>query len=378
MKKEIRKMNASGAGKVIHVASSHKIGLAAQETELAIAYKALNYFELLVVTSENEQFEGCFRSLTESGVKNTVIRGFDEHREFFRLMRVFAKHCNVFQPQVVTLNTNWQLLIVGVARFFCKKKFKIIYTIHGFRNNKIIKSYFAQILIGTLLYLLADVINAPTSYVAKKFRLLKRKIISIPLGENPIFFEKSRSIQFGSNLCIIFPAQFKEGKNHDLLIHAIHDYIEQTGDKNIVLYLPGSGDLLPASQQLARALNISNSVVFPGRMNRLDVLDLYNQCQVAIVPSNSETFGHCIAEPLVLQRILITRRVGIAIDVVRHGENGFFFETKEDLVNCLKEIKKMNFEQLARISNNAKEAGEKFNWKNISARHYHEIFKNYF
>jgi hypothetical protein len=38
----------------------------------------------------------------------------------------------------------------------------------------------------------------------------------------------------------------------------------------------------------------------------------------------------------------------------------------------------MNFEQLARISNNAKEAGEKFNWKNISARHYHEIFKNYF
>lgn len=378
MTKGNRRMNASSAGKVIHLASSHKMGLTAQETELAIAYRKLDYFDLLVVTGENEQFEGCFTKLLDRKVKNTVIQGFDEHSDFFRLVREFVKQCNAFQPDVVTLNTNWQLLIAGVARIFCKTKFKIVYTIHGFRHNEGNKSHFARILIGTLLYLFADKINAPTNYVAEKFRVFKNKLVSIPLGEDRIFFDESRPIQFDQKLGIVFPAQFRKGKNHELLIVALCKYIEQTGDKNITLYLPGSGSLRPSAQQLAIDLGISDSVDFPGQLSREEVLKLYCKCQIAIVPTNSETFGHCIAEPLVLQRILITRHVGVAIDVVNHGENGFFFESAEDLVTCLKEIRRLSFEKLMRISRNAKKTGEMFRWENIANRHYNEIFKNYF
>jgi glycosyltransferase involved in cell wall biosynthesis len=228
-----------------------------------------------------------------------------------------------------------------------------------------------------LLFLFSDKINSPTSYTAKKFGVLKNKMITIPLGEDPLFFNKSKPIQLNSKLGIIFPGQFRTGKNQDLLIYATHDYMEQTGDKNIVLYLPGSGDLLPIAEKLAKNLGISDSVVFPGQLSREEVLDLYNKCQIAVVPTNSETFGHCIAEPLVLQRILITRRVGVAIDVVKHGENGFFFESREDLVNLLKEIRKMNFEVLTEISKKAKETGEIFRWESIAMRHYHEIFKRF-
>jgi glycosyltransferase involved in cell wall biosynthesis len=371
-------MNASGAGKVIQIASSHKMGLTAQETELAIAYRKLNYFNLLVVTGENEQFKGCFTKLSDNKVKNTVINGFDEHHEFFRLVREFVKQCDTFQPQVVTLNTNWQLLIVGVARIICKTKFKIIYTIHGFRHNEKIKTYFARFLIGMLLYLFADKVNAPTNYVAKKFFTLKSKIFSIPLGEDQLFFERSMPIKFDSELRLIFAGQFREGKNQDMLILALCDYMKQTGDKNIVLYLPGSGSLFPAAQQLAKDYEIEDVVIFPGQLSREEILDLYNKCQIAVAPTNSETFGHCIAEPLVLQRILISKHVGVAIDVVRHGENGFFFETKKDLVNCLKEIREMSPEKLNMISKNAKTTGEMFRWDNIAARHYHEVFKKFF
>ncbi len=378
MTKGNRRMNASSAGKVIHLASSHKMGLTAQETELAIAYRKLDYFDLLVVTGENEQFEGCFTKLLDRKVKNTVIQGFDEHSDFFRLVREFVKQCNAFQPDVVTLNTNWQLLIAGVARIFCKTKFKIVYTIHGFRNNKRIKSYLARFLIGVLLFLLANKVNAPTSYVANKFRIVKRKIVSIPLGEDPLFFNRSRPIQLSPTLKIIFPGQFRAGKNQDILILAIFDYMRQTGDKNIILYLPGSGELFRAAQKLAIDLGISDAVIFPGHLNRSEILELYNRCQITVVPTNSETFGHCIAEPLVLQRILITRHVGVAIDVVKHGENGFFFESAEDLVTCLKDIRRMSFAKLMRISKNAKETGEMFRWENIANRHYNEILKNYF
>ncbi len=373
-----KRMDALGAGKIIHIASSHQIGLAAQETELAIAYKKLNLFDLLVVTGENEQFEGCFKNLSENDVKNIIIEGFDEHRNFFLLVRRFIEQCNAFQPHVVTLNTNWQILIAGMARIFCEKQFKIVYTIHGFRHNHKAKSYFAQFFIGGLLYIFSDVINAPTRFVANKFRALKNRIVSMPLGEDSIFFNASKPIEIEAKLSIIFPGQFRAGKNQDLLICAVRDYIDQTGDKNVILYLPGSGNLLSGAEQLAQDLGISNYVVFPGQLNRNEILDLYRQCQVAIVPTNSETFGHCIAEPLVLQRILVTKKVGVAIDVVKHGENGLFFESREDLVNRLKEIRKMNFEELKKMSKNAKETGELFRWENIAARHYHEVFKKFF
>ena len=367
----------SRAGRVIHVASSHRMGLTAQETELALAYKNLNAFDLLVVTGENEQVAGSFRRLSEHGVRNAIIPGFDEHRDFSRLVRQFAEQCTAFEPQVVTVNTNWQLLVAGVARHFCKSQFNILYTVHGFRNNQKLKSYVARFLIGALLFLFADTINAPTSYVAKKFRALRRKIVSIPLGEDPLFFMESKQIQSDLTLRMVFPGQFREGKNQDLLIYALRDYIDQTGDRDVALYLPGSGELLPAAQELASTLGLSEFVIFPGQLNRNEILDLYNKCQIAVVPANSETFGHCIAEPLVLQRILITRRVGIAIDVIKDGENGFLFESKDDLVTRLKQIRATSFSDLSEISRKAGETGRLFRWENIASRHYKEIFNNF-
>lgn len=371
-------MSFHGTKKVIHIASSHKMGLTAQETELAIAYKNLNLFDLLVVTGENEQYEGSFNRLMENSVNNKIIHGFDEHRNFVRLVREFVCQCDVYCPSIVTLNTNWQLLVVGVARLFCKARFKIIYTVHGFRNSEKIKSYVALFLIGILLKVFADVINAPTAYVARKFGLLQRKMVSIPLGEDPIFFEQSKPNKFGSTLKVIFAGQFRAGKNQDILIHALHDYMAQTGDKDVVLYLPGSGDLLPVAQRLADDLYISESIVFPGQLNRQEMLELYNNCQIAVVPTNSETFGHCIAEPLVLQKIVISRPVGVAIDVIEHGSNGFLFETTGELIQILLKIRNMSPEELANISAHAKETGEMFRWENIAKRHYQEVFRNLF
>jgi hypothetical protein len=68
------------------------------------------------------------------------------------------------------------------------------------------KDIFARILIGLLLYLFADKVNAPTNYVAKKFRLLKRKINSqYPWVKINIFFERSRPIQFGLEVAHYLP-----------------------------------------------------------------------------------------------------------------------------------------------------------------------------
>ncbi len=360
---------------LIHVGSSYQMGLTNQETQLSLAYKKIPEINSIVVTGENEQYRGCFSILTQNAVKNRIIQGFDVHHGFIRLVREFIKVIDEYNAHIVSVNTNWQLVLAGVARFFSKNKFGIIYTIHGFRHNSRLKSILARYLIGLILYIFADKINAPTSYVMENFNFLRKRINVIPLGEDDIYFSKSVRPDFSQPFNFIFAGVFREGKNQNILISLFSEYLKIYNDNQSKLFLPGEGELRESAMRLAFDLGIKDQVVFPGQLDRSAMLELYNKCQIAIVPTNSETFGHCIAEPIVLQRILITKRIGVAIDIIKHGENGFFFDSNEDLLKCLKTIREMSAEKLMKISANTKITASLFKWSNIAMRHYNESFK---
>lgn len=361
--------------KLIHIASSHEMGLTNQETQLAIAYKRLSDLEALVVTGENEQYEGCFRLLKKNSISNKIIKGFDSHRDLFRLIREFNRIATAFNPEIVTVNTNWHLLIVGVTRFIARKDYKIIYTIHGFRHNSRIKSVFARYLIGLALFILADAINAPTVYVKNKFSFLTGKIKTIPLGEDEIFFLHSACPDFSKPLNFIFAGVFRYGKNQETLIHAYFEYLKLSKDQKGMLLLPGDGELRGNAMQIAADLGIADRVHFPGQLNRQEMLAMYLKCQVAIIPSNDETFGHCIAEPLVMQRIVVSRNIGLAPDFLSNEKNCFLFADKNELVKRLLTINSMNRDHLVEISKQAGLIGAQFHWKHIAERHLNELFK---
>ena len=361
--------------KLVHIASSHQIGLANQETQLAIAYKGLSEIDALVVSGEHEQYEGCFEILKKNGISNQIIKGLDVHHDLFRLIREFMKIVNSFRPDIVSVNTNWQLVIAGIVRHLSKKKFKIIYTIHGFRHNSRFKSLFARCLIGSILYIFADAINAPTVYVKNKFSFLARKIKTIPLGEDEIFFLHSATPDFAKPLNLVFPGVFRFGKNQEMLIYAFSEYLKLSKDENCTLFLPGDGELRTNAMKLATDLGIADRVSFPGQLNRQEMLTMYLKCQVAIIPSNDETFGHCIAEPLVMQRIVLSRNIGLAPDFVVDGKNGFVFSDKSELIQKLLKVNSMVQDDLISISRAAGLVGTQFNWKKIAKRHLKELFE---
>ena len=361
--------------KIIQVASSHKMGLTNQETQLALAYSGISELDVLVVTGKNEQYEGCFELLKSKGVANKVIKGFDVHHNFLRLVKELLDIVNEFNPDIVTVNTNWQLAIVGIANILCKNKFKLIYTVHGFRHNSPFKSMIARYLIGLLLMLFADLINAPTTYVKNKYLLLRRKIVCIPLGEDNVFFLHSISPDFSKPFNFLFAGVFRAGKNQAMLVEAFADYLKISKNSESMLYLPGEGELRPNAMKIAKDLGVANRVVFPGQLNRQEMLKMYEQCQVAIVPTNEETFGHCIAEPLVLSRIVISRSIGLAPDYIVDGENGFFFEGKNELIRCMLKVHSMNQHDLQKISKSARVTGKSFRWDNIALRHLKEMFE---
>lgn len=361
--------------KLLHVASSHLIGLTNQETQLAHAYQALGHVDICVVSGENEQISGSFCTLGKSGIPVAVIQGFDDHRHILKLANEFKDVLKRFKPDIVSVNTNWQLLIAALARLSSGSHCKFVYTIHGFRHNHRIKSVIARLLIGMLLFLFADMVNAPSFYVRDKFSWLKYKIQSIPLGEDNLFFQSAEIPDLSTPLSFCFPGQFREGKNQLMLIEAFSEYVRHTNNTQAFLVLPGTGELLSPCKHLVSTIGIAAQVVFPGQLDRQQMLEVYQRCQVAVVPTNSETFGHCIAEPLVMKRILLTRPVGIAPDVIVHGFNGFLFNTKTDLVQLMIAIHSMDKSSLMKISVNAGETGRQFSWSEIAKRNVDILMK---
>ena len=59
--------------KVLHVGSSHLMGLTNQETQLALAYRSLDAVDVVVLSGENEQYNGCFAALADAGIPCIII-----------------------------------------------------------------------------------------------------------------------------------------------------------------------------------------------------------------------------------------------------------------------------------------------------------------
>ena len=359
--------------KILYFASSYKIGLTRQLTEKACCLNK-HYPEgnLLFVSGEREQFTGLFKKLDKENVNYEVIPGLDDHKHFIRLLNNFRKYVEQFLPDIIHVHTNWQLAIAASVKHIYKKKYLIFYTCHGYRHNYRIRSIIARFLIGYALALFANKNIVTSSFLRNRFTFLGKKNELLFLGVDEAFFENPNPLSFTDKRRIIFPGEFRVGKNQDLLIRVIKKYIDKTGDSNLEIYLPGNGDKLEECKSLCKKLGLQNNVYFPGLLAQSELLLYYKMCQYAVVPTNIETFGYCIVEPYILGRVVISRRTGVSEDIIIPGETGFLFDTEKELLQILIDILP-NTEKSIYIGNNAFKNRDIFRWDNICEKYLHMV-----
>jgi glycosyltransferase involved in cell wall biosynthesis len=292
----------------------------------------------LFISGQREQFPGLFDRLRDHHVRHEKIEGLDDHKDLFRIIREFNLLVDQFKPDIVHTQTNWQFVITVMTKVLHRKHFSIFYTVHGYRHNYRWRSIVARHIIGLGLYLFADKIITSSSFVKNKFYFIGERNEVIFLGVDDNFLGDFGLPAFNGIKRIVFPGEFRKGKNQDMLIRALRKYIDKTGDSNVELYLPGEGRKLKEYRGLVTKLSLEKKVSFPGFLTRDQMIELYVRCQFAIIPSNVETFGLCIAEPFAMGRVVISRHVGVADDVITHGENGFLYDTEEELLKLLIEI----------------------------------------
>lgn len=355
-------------GKVIFFTSSHKLGLTNQLAEQAIVLGERCGKNFLFISGEKEQFPGLFEKLRNRQVNHVAITGLDEHKDLFRLVKEFDKYVMRFEPDLIHCHTNWQLAIAVATKVFFKRDFPIIYTVHGYRHNYKYRSGLTRYLIGLGLLAFADIVIVPSTFLKNKFSFLDRKAHVLFLGLDREFFDSWEAASFNGTKRVIFPGEFRHGKNQDLLIRAMRRYIDKTGDTNIELYLPGYGKTLGKCRADAHKLGLGEKVFFPGLINRDQIMDLYSKCQFAVIPSNVETFGLCIAEPFAFGRVVISRHVGVADDIIINGENGFLYHTEDELLELMIKVFP-DEERCSRVARKAFEGRDVFRWSNLTEKY---------
>jgi glycosyltransferase involved in cell wall biosynthesis len=362
--------------KVIFFASSYKVGLTSQLTEQAIVLSKRFRENFLFVSGEKEQFPDLLEKLKNNDVNHVTITGLDEHKHFFRLLEEFSKCVAQFEPSVVHCRTNWQLLISVVSKIRFKKDYSIIYTVHGYRHNYRYRSELARCVIGLGLLAFADKVITPSAFLKNKFSFLNNRANVLFIGVGDELFMQYKPPFFDGTQRIVFPGEFRHGKNQDILIRALRKYIDKTGNRSVELHLPGEGAKLRECRAMASRLGLGEIVCFPGFLNREEMIELYLKCQFAIVPSNMETFGHCITEPFVLGRVVISRHVGVADDIIIHGENGFLYNTEDELVELLVRILP-DKEKCARVAKKAFDGRDVFRLSNLTEKYLALINSSY-
>jgi glycosyltransferase involved in cell wall biosynthesis len=361
--------------KILFFASSFQTGLTCLLTEHLCALVKIQDVSLHAVFGEGEQQPGLIERLDVQKINYSIIRRLDEHREFGQLKKELVELMAYVTPDYIMVQTNWQLALVFFAKRSLQKCPQVIYWVHGYRNNHRLKSFIARIIIGSALRIMADHVIVSSRSVANCFRsfLSQNVLHQYYLGVDQLFFDsyKNSTTRY-SNKTIIFPGQFREGKNQEWLIRAVAFYIQETNDNSIKLLLPGDGPKKELCQKIAIDLNIPNNVVFPGYICREALIKLYNDSAIAVIPSNNETFGSCIAEPFVLGSVVVSRPVGCAVDVIHDGENGFLFRSECELKKLLLVL--LNDPgKLATVAEKSKETRDQFSWENICQKYVREI-----
>lgn len=361
--------------KLLFFASDYMIGQSSLLTDQLVA---LNHSEVdvIAVSGENEQEEGLHERTQNLGICVQYVEGLDAHANFVGLAKQIASIIRQESVGYVHVQNNWQMMLVVFAKFILLRnlRLRIIYTIHGFRNNKPIKAIIARIVIGTMLLLFANKVICMSTYLKRNFSFLGKKVTLLPLGISNEYFLPEQPQLPQTGLLMVFPAQFRIGKNQDLIIRAFARHIKNCEDKESHLFLPGMGELGEYMKSLTQELGIADRVSFPGFCTKQEVLQLYIKCNIGIVASNSETFGQAIVEPFVLGRCVVSTHVGIADDILTDGENGFFFSTENELVNIFSHLYK-NPQLLAKAGKMNYNKRNLFLWKSVTERYKNMIEK---
>lgn len=173
---------------------------------------------------------------------------------------------------------------------------------------------------------------------------------------------------------IVFAGRLVKNKGIFLLLKAIKNPKLKT--LNLKLTIIGSGPLKKKIGKYIKKHKLENNVSFAGWLPSIeDVAKTYNQSKIFVMPSFNEGGPRVTLEAMACNVPVITTRVGLMIDIIRHNHNGLFidWDVKDITEKILILLKDENLRK--KIAENGYQTVQQFERKKI-IRNYAKAYQN--
>ena len=112
---------------------------------------------------------------------------------------------------------------------------------------------------------------------------------------------------------------YREQKGLDILLRSLPLVVR---NHQVRLNVAGSGTGIELYRALAGKLGIEKHVAFLGFINRNELMNLYANADLFVLPSRRESFGMVLIEAMASGLPVVSTKVGAIPEVVRDGETG--------------------------------------------------------
>lgn len=251
----------------------------------------------------------------------------------FRAAGMLRKLAAQEQYDLIITHTSLAAFFTRLAVMGMQNRPHVINMVHGYLFDDDTNAIKKQVLLA------AERMTAPVTDLlltmnqwdyeaAQKYRLGKR-VVNVPgIGVDFSKLEKSsredglalrRELGISETaFVLIYAAEFSARKSQIVLIRAMKDLPE-----NVVLVLPGRGDLLDDCKRVAEETGVSGRVIFPGYIS--DMPRWYAMADAAVSASRSEGLPFNVMEAMYIGLPVAASAVKGHVDLIESGETGLLY-----------------------------------------------------
>lgn len=277
-----------------------------------------NQVDVLLLNGEKTPF---YKELESLNCCNIYSLG----SSFYNPLYILKIISYLYKYDVVHVHLFPAQYFAALAKIFCFRKVKFIFTEHSTSNRRLenkklrLIEKFIYRFYNTIICITPEVKNV----LSKKLSIPNEKMIVVENGVDINKISKACALEretmgYDTNdILLIMVAGFRPMKDQDTLIKTLSALPEK-----YKLILVGSGEREEDIRTLVNSLNLQKRISFLGV--RSDVYSLYKMCDIAILSSHAEGFGLAAVEAMACGVPLIASDVQGLAQVVSDG--GLLFE----------------------------------------------------
>ncbi|MDP3983029.1 MAG: glycosyltransferase [bacterium] len=178
---------------------------------------------------------------------------------------------------------------------------------------------------------------------------------------------------------ILAVGRMVEKKGFAYLVEAMPDVIEHNKDAKLVLV--GGGDQQVALEELVRSLQIEKHVIFLGRIDYIELANIYSMADVYVAPSIEDSKGNLESHTVALFEAIssglpvVATELAVGSKYVVGGKNGYRVKQR-DAAALADKIKSVLASDMSKMGEASRQIAQRYLSYKKSGKMYSEIFRD--